>query len=249
MQHEHHPDVAGGARTYLLAQAYARQHQQPRHDASHAGPAFTIALSREAGIDAGAVAQIVGQRLGWRVWDHELLAAVAARLHAPTSQLETLDETHVSWLQESLESFLAMHMVSQIAYVHHLAKLVQELGERGDCIIVGRGASHLLPLETTLRVRLVAPLSARVVMMSRLQGATKPERAQRQVEKIDRQRTLFVQEHFHKNPADPTNYDLVLNTARLAPDDCAEMIIEALHAEQASRAHSFRDVQFVSTHA
>jgi cytidylate kinase len=246
MRPGYHGNAAGGAWTYLLAQAYARQH--PKHEASPDAPAFTITISREAGIDAGGIARRVGDHLGWRVWDHELLAAVAARLHSPASQLEPLDETHVSWIQESLESFLAMHMVSQVAYVHHLAKVVQELGQRGECIMVGRGAGHLLPMETTLRVRLVAPVSVRAAMMNRAEGGGRPGPAQRELEKIDRDRTLFVQEHFHKNAADPTNYDLVLNVARLALEDCAEMIIEALHAEEAGRARRFRDVHLVSTH-
>ena len=38
-----------------------------------------------------------------------------------------VDETHVSWLQESIESLLDMHAVSQIAYVRQLVKTLETL--------------------------------------------------------------------------------------------------------------------------
>src|SRR5437879_1034407 len=52
------------------------------HDAdhSHARP-FSIAISREAGTRGPAVARAVAERLGWQVYDNELLALVARDLH------------------------------------------------------------------------------------------------------------------------------------------------------------------------
>ena len=123
---------------------------------------LSIAVSREAGVDAGAIAGMSGNtRLGWSVWDHELVAAVAQELHASTDELRSIDETHINWLQESFEMMMHLHTVTQHAFVHQLVKTVTELAERGGCIFVGRGVAHYLPAETTLRVRLVAPLASR----------------------------------------------------------------------------------------
>ncbi len=72
--------------------------------------------------------------------------------------------------------------------------------------------------------------------LARAAGITQQRKATRKVAKLDRERSRFVRDHFHKDPGDPTNYDLILNIARLSPDDCAEQIIDALHAEQASQA-------------
>jgi hypothetical protein len=53
------------------------------------------------------------------------------------------------------------------------------------------------------------------------------------VEKTDRERAGFVRDHFHKDPRDPRNYDLVLNAARFALPECAALIIAALFRLQA----------------
>lgn len=235
MAYRSHLDVGPGAVTYLRAAAYARPDAQHAEASQRTSPAFSIALAREAGIDADAIAREVGRRLGWQVWDHELLVAIAERLHSRAADLAPVDETHISWLQESLESFLELHNVSQIAYIHQLVQILLELGENGECVIVGRGAAQMLPAETTLRVRLIAPLKERVAAMSQRLGGGAANRVARKLEQIDRDRARFVKDYFHRDPTDAANFDLVLNIARLSTNDCAEIIIDALHAEQARR--------------
>jgi cytidylate kinase len=228
-----------GTWTYLRAQAYHRDHADAAAAQPHDEPGFAIAISREAGIHAGDVADSVSRRLGWTVWDRELVAAVAERLHARASTLATVDETHVSWLQESVEALMDAHSVSQVAYVHQLVKLFESLAKRGQCIVVGRGAAHVMPAETTLRVRLVAPLENRVAALGRIAGIASSDVALRKIERIERDQTRFVKDHFHRDPTDPANYDLILNVARLSIDDCALQIIDALRAEETARASRF----------
>jgi cytidylate kinase len=240
MAYRTHTESPEGAWNYLRALSYPRLDDKVSSDAHQSiASAFTIAISREAGVDAAAVASAVGKSLGWKVWDYELLVAVAACMHARPSELAAVDETHVSWLQESIESLLDMHAVSQIAYVRQLVKTLETLAAQGSCIVVGRGAAHILPAESTLRVRLVAPLEDRVTAHMRTTEVTNRHDALKQVERIDRERARFVTEHFHRDPNDPSSYDLVLNMSRLAIDDCATQIVDALHAEEQNRAHRF----------
>jgi cytidylate kinase len=188
--------------------------------------ASVIALSRQAGIDATSIAGEIGQRLGWSVYDHELVERIAQEMGLHTSLLQSLDETHVSWLTEMVDHL--MSMPSQSEYVHRLLKTVLALGIHGECVIVGRGAAHVLPIGSTLRVRLIAPLNERVTSMCQQTGISRAH-AQRQVEAIDRERTRFVEDHFQKDPNDCENYDLVLNTSQFSPTACAQLAIDALH--------------------
>src|SRR6516164_8466803 len=90
-----------------LTQALVRasEHWRARHQAAgtapEAAPAFTIAFSREAGARGTSVARQVGARLGWPVYDHELLEHIAREMKVRVGLLETVDERQVSWLQES----------------------------------------------------------------------------------------------------------------------------------------------------
>src|SRR5262249_30904626 len=147
---------------------------------------------------------------------------------------ESVDERHQSWLLESVEAFLAAPeksewepFVSESAYVRHLVETVFALGVHGECVIVGRGAAFILPAESTLRVRLAAPVKERIATLSRNLGLPEKE-AVRRVRTIDRERIDFVQNHFLKDPADPRHYDLVLNAGRLPVAAEAGLIIETL---------------------
>jgi len=202
---------------------------------------LAVALSREAGVLGTSVATEVGRLLGWQVYDHELLRQIAHDMGARAALLESVDEKRQSWLLEAVQAFLSapaksatVPWVSESAFVRRLVETVLALGAHGGCVIVGRGAPFILPAETTLRVRLVAPAADRVAALSRKLGISEQEAA-RKVRTTDRERTDFVQDHFLKDPADPRNYDLVLNAARLSVGDCAGLVVEALRRLEASR--------------
>jgi cytidylate kinase len=197
--------------------------------------AFTIALEREAGTNGTAVAREVGKKLGWPVYDHELLERIAQQMGLRTALLESVDERRQSWLTEAFEAFLSAPFrsdsepfVSADEYVQNLVKTVLALAAHGECVIVGRGAGYILPAKSTLRVRLVAPKGDRVAAVSRGFGIPAPEALHR-TRTMDRDRIDFVKDHFLKDPTDPEQYDLLVNTSRFSVAASAELIMEALH--------------------
>jgi cytidylate kinase len=218
----------------------ARRHWKTRMtegavDIAPAAPAYTITLSREAGAGGSLVARSVGVRLGWPVYDHELLQRIAQEMGHRATLLESVDERQVSWLRSFLESFSSARAVSDSGFVRHLVEVILALGAQGECILVGRGAGQILPPETTLRVRLVGPVRERIAAVSRRRGISREEAA-RYVETTDRERVRFVADHFHKDATDPRNYDLVLNSSRLALLECTNLIVETLRRLQSRTA-------------
>jgi cytidylate kinase len=191
--------------------------------------ALTIALSRETGTEATAIGREIGQRLGWPVYDHELVERIAQDMGTHTRLLESVDEKRVSWLLEAFAALTSVPYASQSAYVHRLVKTVLALGSYGECVIVGRGAAFILPAETTLRVRLIAPLEDRIRTITNQRGVSKEE-ALRQIEQTDREHNTFVHDHFSKDPTDSRNYDVLLNAARFGIAGCAALVVTALHS-------------------
>ncbi len=223
-----------------LAEAMARTRRHWQERAREAAepswmppcPAFTIALSREAGAGGQEVAREVGAQLNWPIYDRELVELLAREMGVQRSLLESVDERRKGWLQECLEALSTAPTVSEDAYARRLARVLLALAAHGECVIVGRGAAQVLPAVTTLRVRLVAPLEARIAVIGRRLGVGQEEAA-RWVAATDLERSRFVRDHFRKDPGDPHLYDLVLNAARFSPAECAAFIVEALHRVQA----------------
>ncbi len=221
------------------ALAKAQRHWEQRHQrpdsGSPGGTRFVIAFSREAGTFGAAIAREVANRLGWPLYDSELLQHIAEDMGVRQSLLESVDERNASWLGEVLEGLSSESTVSHGAYFRRLMQTLYSLSTHGECVIVGRGATAILPPATTVRVRIVAPLEHRIEAVSQERGIPSKEAA-RHVAMTDEERNRFVKTHFQSDATDPRNYDLVLNTARFSQEQCADLILAALNSRKKAEA-------------
>jgi cytidylate kinase len=222
------PAAQSLAAAIIQASSYRETHAL----ASASRAPLTVAVSRQSGAGGTAIAAEVGTRLGWPVYDRALVDRVANEMHLRTKLLESVDERRMNWLLECVAAFGQGPRVTESAFVRHLVQTILSLGTHGACVLVGRGAAAVLPPQTTLRVAVVAPRADRVVNLANEQGVSREEAARR-VDRIDHEREAFVRDHFGRDPADPANFDLVLNSSRFSRAECADLVIEALHRREA----------------
>jgi Cytidylate kinase-like family len=194
---------------------------------------LSIAISREAGARGGTIARIAGTRLGWQVYPQDLLEYVTQDAAARQEILDDLPGGAEAWVEKQLNDLVGTWGFSQNPSVVELARVVLYLGARGEAIVVGRGAGCILPVVSTLNVRIVAPLEDRVAYMTQWLRLTEDE-ADGHVCRLDQRRTEFVRTHFHREPTDVHQYDLVLNSSLLGEDRCAELIVQAAHLKLAA---------------
>jgi cytidylate kinase len=171
--------------------------------------------------------------LGWKVYDHELLEAIAHGMEVSTEEAKSYDELAPSLIQDWLLPLREEYYAPQEAYLDHLAKLVESIGKAGDSIIVGRGAGFLLPRCETLSIRVVAPLKARARRLSERMGVSLAT-ARRAARDLDRRSEKFVRTLHRVNATDARNYDLVLNTDSLGLSIAVEVIVRAVEAGHAA---------------
>ena len=188
-----------------------------------------VCISREAGSGAGTIARMVGTRLGWKVFDHELLDAIAQRMELSIDEVRAFDELAPSVVQDWILPLREEHYAPQEAYLDHLAKLVEAIGRAGDSIIIGRGAGFLLPRAETLTVRIVSPLKARAVRLAERMGVS-VRTARRAARDLDRRRAHFVRTMYRVDANDPHNYDLVLDSESLGLPIAAEILMRTIEA-------------------
>jgi cytidylate kinase len=219
--------------------------QPPRHGfqgdrgaspAPRSGPtALSVAFSRESGARGGAIARRVGRRLGWQVYDQELLEFMAQEAVARQGMIDTLQAPASAWVEGRLEQLLREQNLSQHPIVVNLARVVLTLGLQGQAVFLGRGAGCILPRETTLNVRVIAPLPERIAYVGQWLRLTAEEAAER-VRVRDERRAEFIATHFHRQSSDAHQYDLILNTSHFGEDICVELILQAVEARAAQLA-------------
>jgi cytidylate kinase len=185
-----------------------------------------ICISREAGAGGSALARMVGDRLGWKVYDEELIEAIAHRMQVPIDEVRALDEQAPSMVQDWLLPLREEYYAPQEAYLDHLAKLIEAIGRAGESILVGRGAGFMLPRETTLSLRVIAPMKVRAQRLAERMGVS-VRTARRAARDLDRRRAQFDRTMHRANPSDPHNFDMVLDTASLSLEIAAEIVVHA----------------------
>jgi cytidylate kinase len=197
------------------------------------GPStLTIALSREAGARGGTIARRVGRKLGWQVYDQELLEYMAQEAIVSQGVLDAPPAAPVDWVEARVQQLIHEGTLPEHPTIVNLTRVVLALGAQGHAVLLGRGAGCLLPRETTLNVRIVAPLNERIAYMGDWLRLTEAEAAER-VRLRDERRTEFVVNNFHRDPGDVHQYDMMLNSSLLGEDVCAELIAQAARARGA----------------
>jgi cytidylate kinase len=196
--------------------------------------ALTIAISREAGARGSTIGSLAAQKLGWQVYNQELLEYIAQEGAFRQNVVDTLSPEGARWAEDRLQKMLREQNLSQHPSIMHLARIILALGSQGQVVIIGRGAGCILPPDSTLNVRIVAPLNDRIAYMSQWLRLTEKQAAE-EVRLRDSRRAEFIPTHFHRQPGDIYQYDLLLNSSLLGEDSTAELIAAAARAKDAAR--------------
>ncbi len=208
---------------------------RPKIDEVQYGPC--VLFSRETGSRGDEVAQVVGQRLHWHVFDREIVEHIAERAHVRNQLVESVDEHVRSRWGRLLHPIREREGLKSDAYLYHLHEIVLSLGHHGYVVIAGRGAQYLLPPESALRIRVVEPLVDRVRRIASSRQISSEEAAQF-VQKCDKARAEFIRKVFHQDTASPLNYDLILNTRELSVEAAASAVLIALEKKLGVKAES-----------
>ena len=186
-----------------------------------------ITLSGEPGAGGRIVASRLADRLGIEIFHKEVINEMAKSADVSEKLIETLDERGLSTLEDWISSLVHERHLWPDRYMQHLMKVIGTIGRHGHAVIVGRGANFILPPEKRFSVRIVAPQTWRIKNVAREFGISADE-AKKRVLNTESDRRAFIRKYFNADIADPTNYDLVINTAVLNVDDAVKVISSAL---------------------
>ena len=192
-------------------------------DVRRAPLGLTIAISREAGARGAGIARRVGVELGWQVYDQELLEYMSQDSTARQGLVENLPDACLEWIERRSAALERTCGLGKTSGVYPLAQAALALAAQGEAILIGRGAGCILPRESTLNVRVVAPLPDRIAYMSQAFRLTTAEATARVLSR-DERRAEFLRSHFGRPPSEVHQYELILNSSELGEENCAELI-------------------------
>lgn len=192
---------------------------------------LTVAVSRQAGSRGTTIAQKVADILAWQVFDHDTLDYLAQNDTARAQLLADVPGDAREWAEAQLAHLQRYHHLNADPDALGLIRLVLTVAARGNAVIVGRAAGFLLPPETTVHVRIIAPAEARIAYLAQELRLTRPEAAE-EVRTRDERRALFLDRTLARDPSDLTAYDAVVNSERLGVEGAAQFIGWAVRTKQ-----------------
>ena len=127
-----------------------------------------ITIEREYGCGGGDIAKRVADRLAWTLWDQQLTERIAHLANCPRAVIEEREEKNDPLYYRLFKSFLRgsyegsinapkLNLVDSETILKTTRRVVEQVSEKGNCVIVGRGSQQFLKnRQDTLRIFLYA---------------------------------------------------------------------------------------------
>lgn len=180
-----------------------------------------VAMTREMGSLGRDMALGLAEELGLSLIQHEVVEHVADKMHVGTSAVNRFLEGEAGLLER--------WNIDRKRVSLFTTEEIFDLASKGDVLIRGWGAAHLLrPVSHVLSVRVCAPMQKRIDVMMRRIGIDDPNTARREIEKNDAAHTTTMTQLGHADWQSPLHYDLVINSAQIPVDAGVAMMKQLL---------------------
>lgn len=181
-----------------------------------------IVISHQMGAGGPEVGMALAQRLGYRYVNQELLLDAARRYGLAEERLSHLDESKPT-LFERFDTETRQHITVLQTTLLEFAELDNAVLMRGGGQWLLRGVPH------ALRVRIIAPFEHRVKQWikrtAEMTGETPNQRAAADfVRRDDAEKSGRMKYLYEVDVADPTLYELIVNTEKLRHDAVVEVL-------------------------
>ncbi len=173
-----------------------------------------VTLSRQRGSQGSYLAEQLAAKLGYQLLHREIIDEICNSSGYRRQIIESLDDKVRSQVELWFEGVFKGMYIDASDYFKHLYKVIMSISKLGGVVVVGRGASHMLTREQGIHFRVIAAKPRRVENLIKFQGFSQEE-AEKEIERLDKERAGFVRNNFGRNIDDPAVYDLVINTTYL----------------------------------
>ena len=122
-------------------------------------------------------------------------------------------------------SFDTQGWIDSDIYRNMICKVVSELGQRPNVMIVGRGGQCILQEQTgVINIRVIASMADRIARIQIGNPNLNAAAAQKQIEAMDKKSREYIKFYFKADWDNPKLYDVVINTSRVNDDKVVEWL-------------------------
>ena len=184
-----------------------------------------ITISREFGAGGSAIGMEVANRLGYEFYDKAIILKAAKESNLDVERILKWDEkvpTNFGFAQ-SLFDFYNKPLNEKLFEIQK--EVIRKIGEKGNCVIVGRNANTILKeFDNCLHVFVHAnPYWRMQHMKEKMPDASEPKISE-QIRAIDKARRKYCAYYTNTEFGVADYYDISLNASTLGIEACVDTI-------------------------
>jgi CMP/dCMP kinase len=198
-----------------------------------------LTISHQYGSGGSRIARELGRRLGWSVWEKEIVRKIASQYKVAEEYVEAKDERVDSFIErmvglfgmggfESTYEIPPPLWLTDAQLARMTRTIIEEVAKEGNAIIVGRGGNLVLANHPrAVHVFLLAPLEVRISRVMQAEGLSHHD-AERRISGMDKLRTDYVHTFYHTSWNDLAQYHLVVDSGVWGEDGTTDLLAWAL---------------------
>lgn len=194
-----------------------------------------ITVSRQFGSGGRSVAKQLAEKLGIPYYDKEIIEMVVEKTGFHPDYVSQRGE-HAPYASTFAYAFTGRNtggMSNDDLLWKAQCHAIEELTQKGPCVILGRCADYLLrERQDAFHVFVCADSAFRAKRVVEKYGET-PVKIEKRLDEKDRKRRVSYNHYTGRKWGDTSNYDLAINSASVGVDRVADLIIEAIKAAEA----------------
>lgn len=174
-----------------------------------------ITISREFGSGGKEVGKRLSDVLGCAFYDEHIIAEVAKQTGMNPDYVEDVSEKAVTFFSSQFGH--TFYNQQQIDVLVSQQKIIRELAEKGDCVIVGHGCAEILADKEPFSIFVHADMDAKL-KRCRLKGPEdenlSDKELMRKIKEVDKNRRKVHEMIASTRWGEKENYDLCINTTQ-----------------------------------
>lgn len=187
-----------------------------------------ITISREFGSGGRTIGKGVAEKLGIPCYDHEVIEQLVERSGFAADYVKSQSEyaPNGSLFVNALNAGNFHGLSNQDKLWTMQRQIIEELGEKENCVIVGRCADYILRDRVDcLKVFIHRDFQSRAERIVQVYGETEVPTEKRLKEK-DKRRAAYYQFYTDQKWADLANYHIVLDSGVIGIEKCIDIIAD-----------------------
>jgi len=201
-----------------------------------------LTITRDEGTLGDEIARELAQRLGWRVYDKEIVDDIANNNHVREEMVRRLDEKAQGVIYDTIFRLLRMPEgtpFGEMEYHESLINTLAAIAVHGKAVLVGRGANFALRWsDHGLHIRTTGSSEVRIQRLSKTWNVSR-EAARHRMMVIDADRRAFVRQHYKQDFDDLRFYNIVFNTDHLTVGQAVNSVLSLLKSAPSSIGSGF----------